>query len=172
MVFKSTAEDTPPASFSCNYKGNSDDIPNSLKGLHKLSTATMKSILQYHGLLIRGNCDELILRISLFKNGQYRYAFYQEQNEIINTIKDAQKLILAEKMDYIEHPDDIYLRRTYSNADQSKVKSFNSGPYTLRYLHELFKNLNEYVNIIKCQNSEKGNQLNIPNISNGKYGSG
>ena len=140
---------TPLASFSCNYKENTEDIPNSLKGLHKLSTATMKFILQYHSLLIRGNRDELILRLSLFKNGQCRYAFYQEQNEIINTIKDAQKLILAERMDYINHPHDTYLKRTHSSADQSKIISSYSGPYMLRNLHNLFKSLNEYVNIIK-----------------------
>ena len=32
------------------------------------------------------------------KNGQYRLAFYQEQNEILETIKNAEELVLAERM--------------------------------------------------------------------------
>lgn len=170
-LYANTTEYTPPSIFRSDYEGNIEDLPNSLKGLHNLSTAQMKYILQYHGLLIRGNRDELILRLSLLKNGQYRYAFYQEQNEIVRTIKDGETLILAERMDYLSHPDDIYRKRTYSSADQTKSSCSIPGLYTLQNLHELFKKLKDYLSIVKKLNSEKGEQLKMNTTNNVKAGS-
>ena len=57
------------------------------------------------------------------KNGQYRLAFYQEQNEILETIKNAEELELAERMDYSSQID-IYRKRTYSSDDPAKSKDW------------------------------------------------
>ena len=38
-LYTNTTEYTPPSNFRSDYEGNIEDLPNSLKGLHNLSTA-------------------------------------------------------------------------------------------------------------------------------------
>lgn len=72
-----------PRSPGPSYNGNIQSIPSSLKEIKKLSTAYMKEILNYHVFSINGNRDELILRITLMKDGHFNLAFYKEEEDTL-----------------------------------------------------------------------------------------
>lgn len=112
---------SPSTDFHSNYKGKIESIPGTLKALQNLPTAQMEYILNYNGLSITGSRDEIILRLALLKSGQYRLAFYHEQKEILDTISDAEKLILEQRHDYLQHPSDVYRKRTHISFHFQKL---------------------------------------------------
>jgi hypothetical protein len=166
-LYENTTEDVPPDDFKSNYNGNVENLPASLKGLRNLSTAQIKYVLRYHGVPIYGNREELILRLTLLINGQYHCAFYQEQNEILETIKDAEELAFAERLDYLKKIDDTYRKRTYSCNDLAKSTDSSSLPQAdaLKNLHQVFNKLRNYISILRELNNEKSKILKAVNIN-------
>ncbi len=166
QLYENTTEDVPD-DFKSNYNGNVENLPASLKGLRNLSTAQIKYVLRYHGVPIYGNREELILRLTLLINGQYHCAFYQEQNEILETIKDAEELAFAERLHYLKKIDDTYRKRTYSCNDLAKSTDSSSLPQAdaLKNLHQVFNKLRNYISILRELNNEKSKILKAVNIN-------
>lgn len=142
---------------SPSYDGNTQSIPSSLKEIKQLSTAYLKEILNYHGLSINGNRDELTLRITLMKDGHYNLAFYKEEEEILKTIDDAEKLILEERQDYLTNPKSVFRTRTHGGANKYvKDTPISHIQFDLKNLHKMLEKQREYITIQRQQNREKG----------------
>ena len=129
-------------------------------------------LLRYHGIPLYGNREELILRLTLSRNGKYHCAFYQEQNEILETINDAEQLALEERLDFLNTIDDTYRKRTYLCDSFGKSADSVSLPVpqtvSLNNLHQVFDKLKKYISILREQNYEKSKILKTFNIKGDK----
>jgi hypothetical protein len=131
----------------------------------------MKYILSYHGLSITGSKDEIILRLTLFKSGQYHLAFYHEENEILDTISDAEKLVLEQRQDYLQYPSDVYRKRTHISFPEVRSENTNVSDSELKVenLHKMFEKLKEYIRIVKDINKTKGKNFKQNGNGNSSY---
>ena len=116
-------------------------MPDTVKEIQNLTTVQIKQLLRNRGFTITGSRDELILRLYLVGKGYHHLVFYHQLEEIHNTIKDADQLILEERQDYLTHPEDTYRKRTYS-TQQIKNESQKMKDVSLidpENLHKMFE---------------------------------
>jgi hypothetical protein len=156
--------DDLPSVFQCHYSGNFEDFPSSVKDFKEWSTAQMKFVLNYHGLSTVGNKDELIIRLMLLKISRFYLAFYKEESEILKVIDAAEQLILEEREDYLIHPEDLYQVTTQSSGNHMTPTICVQPLLEVKTLHNMFKNLHEYIIILRSQRKEKTKVKNLINF--------
>jgi hypothetical protein len=150
-LYEAGVESTPPTESQLNV----ESVPETVKEIQNLTTAQIKRLLRNHGFTIIGNRDELILRLYLVGKGYHRLVFYHQQKEILNTINDAEQLVLEERQDYLRHPEDTYRKRTHS-TQQVKNPIPNNSQINLENLHKIFEKLKSYLRIRMEVNKDKG----------------
>ena len=106
-----------------DYDRDLNSVPTSMSELRKLSVARIRYILNYHGIIVCGIKEELVLRLFLVCHGKYYLCFEQEQNEILKTIRLAEEIVLDEKRQFVLNRDDIYRKRTHTTkARESQLQ--------------------------------------------------
>ena len=151
-LYEAGVESTPPTETS---QLKIESMPEILKEIQDLTTAQIKSRLRHLGFTITGHRDELILRLYLVGQGYHHLVFYHEEKEILSTMKDAERLILEERQDYLTHPEDVYRKRTHSSQQVNSCIE-NDSQIGLSNLHKVFEKLKNYLRIGKEINKNKG----------------
>ena len=121
--------------------------------------ARLRYILNYHGIQTRGTKEELVLR--LLYVCQARYLCYKgKEYEIMKTIYLAEDIICAQKKEKIVTSQRISRKRARTKI---KGKSNLVIPENISFqnLQDIFKELRQYVKILKEMRRTKDNELHL-----------
>ena len=79
------------------YNGDLSKVPSSLSELHKLTVGKLRAILKHHNYAFTGTKDQLVLQVSLIRQGKQHMVLYPEEQEIKNLVEISKKLTLAQR---------------------------------------------------------------------------